>query len=167
MWFRLLAAIMFTLAGGCAGIAFSQQLRHRQEVCVEIGSLLSDTAVCIRSVGMNVYDIAAKLRSEPAYKELSFLGLLPVSFSEGEIFREAWQNALNSQEFPEEEHSILAELGNMLGRTDAEGQLAGLDVLEERIRCLESERRSVFIEKGRMYRSAGVLFGVMAGILVI
>ena len=71
------------------------------------------------------------------------------------------------QELPAEEREILAELGEMLGRTDIEGQLAELSVLEERVRCLENERRTVCSQKGRMYRSVGVLFGVMVGILVI
>ena len=167
MLFRLIAAVLFTLAGGCAGIMLSQRLRQRQELCVQIGALLRDAAVCIRYVGMNVYDMVRRFRSSPELSGLTFLRNLPESFSEGENFREQWQRSLSGQELPPEERDILSELGEMLGKTDIDGQLAELGVLEERVRCLENERRSVYTQKGRMYRSVGVLFGVMVGILVI
>lgn len=167
MLFRLIAAVLFTLAGACVGVMLSQRLRQWQDICMQIGVLLRDAVVCIRYVGMNVYDMVRRFRSSPELAGLTFLEYLPETFSEGENFREMWRQSLMKQEFPAEEREILAELGEMLGRTDIEGQLAELSVLEERVRCLENERRTVCSQKGRMYRSVGVLFGVMVGILVI
>ena len=68
---------------------------------------------------------------------------------------------------PEDEQRILLAFGEMIGTSDLQGQLTSISGFEAELDTLEKRRKEDFLRKGRLYRSAGTLFGVMAGILVI
>ena len=164
---RIIAALMFTLAGAFAGGAFSLRLRERREICRCIALLLDEAAVGIRCRGADVYELSRSFRSSPGLSGLSFLEWLPERFEPGREFRTQWQEALSRQELPDEEMQLLAEFGDSFGRSDAEGQLTVIEGLRERLGRITISREEAYAQKGRMYRSVGVLFGVMAGILVV
>ena len=167
MLLRLTAALMFVSAGGMIGMHFSYKLKLRREVCREIEYLLRCCEIYIRCNAMNVYEITGHLCRDPELSHLDFISRLPEEFSEGINFHDEWRRALASQEMPQEERQILAEFGDILGTSDISGQLSSIASLSERIRQLEAQRREICLKKSRMYRSIGVLFGVMVGILVI
>ncbi len=167
MFFRLLAALMFTFAGALAGGAFSVRLWESRELCRSIGSLFSFAAVKIRFLGTDVYELVREAKKEQEFSRLCFIQLLPEFFVQGKDFHKEWHDALSVQELPREEQQLLEEFGNMLGRTDTEGQISGIAALNERLGRIEAERDKNYTQKGRMYRSVGVLLGVMTGILVI
>ncbi len=164
---RIIAALMFTFAGAFAGGAFSFRLRERRELCRSIGLLLDEAAVGIRCRGADVYELSRIFRRDTGLSGLTFLNGLPECFEPGQDFRGQWQEALTQQELPDEERQLLAEFGDSLGKSDAEGQLSVIEGLKERLRRITVSREEAYSQKGRMYRSVGVLFGVMAGILVV
>ena len=164
---RIFAALMFPAAGALAGSAVSLRLRERRELCRCIGLMLNNTAIMIRCTAADVYELTGRLRITPGLSALSFIGELPDRFEPGRDFHEVWSEALSAQEMPDEERQILSELGSALGRSDAEGQLSLIEGLNERLKRITSAREEAYDRKGRMYRSVGILFGVMAGILVI
>lgn len=167
MLLRLTASLMFVAAGGLAGAHFSYKLSKRREVCREIDCLLRSCEVLIRCNAMNVYDIFSRLRNNAELSSLEFLRELPLTYTEGGNFHIQWQRALDSQAFPDEEKQLLEEFGGVLGTSDIQGQKAAIESLSERVRGLEKRRSELCLQKCRLYRSIGVLFGVMAGILVI
>ena len=164
MLLRLMSAVMFVLAGAAAGTAGSQRLRRNRELCREIGCVLRNTSVYIRCMGLDVYHLVRRLRGNCS---LSFIDRLPDSFQEGQNFHRCWHEALSCEELPDEERGLLEELGRTIGTSDVSGQLSAISAREEELRQLEKKRAEAYLQKGRMYRSIGVLFGVMAGILVI
>ena len=164
---RILAALMFTFAGTFAGGAFSFRLRERREVCRCIGLLLNEAAVGIRCRGADVYELSVIFRSSPGLSALTFLEGLPEHYEPGRDFRGQWREALSGQQLPEDEFQLLSEFGEIIGKTDTEGQLSIIEGLKERLGRITVSREEAYSQKGRMYRSVGVLFGVMAGILVV
>ena len=165
MLFRLIAALIFTSAGCVAGAAFSLRLREKCLICNWIGDILRKTSIYIRYTGLDVYEIVEKLKME--LPEIEFIGKLPCRFEEGQNFHSLWQKALDDEELPKEEYLLLSEFGNILGTSDIEGQLAAIASLTERAEQLRKTRSESYLRKGKMYRSVGVLAGVMVGILVV
>ena len=168
MLLRAAAAVMFVAAGGMAGIILSDRLKMQREMCREIGELLRSCAVQIRYRGVDVYRLASELKNCQSFKHLTFINELPEKYEYGEDFHLCWERAVMSQsDLPHEERQMLCSFGNTLGTSDIEGQLVSISALEEELETLENRREETFRSKGKLYRSVGMLFGVMAGILVI
>lgn len=168
MLLRLMAAIMFALAGAALGFSKADRLRENLEICRETSALAEKSAILIRYQGLNVYELSSELKKSSDLSLLSFIKALPEAFFEGENFHLQWKEAVNSQpDIPDEERKLILRLGEILGTSDIEGQLVSIDGIKQELSELEKRRSGCFIQKGRLYRSVGTLFGVMAGILVI
>ena len=72
-----------------------------------------------------------------------------------------------SQQMRSEERDILLRLGDILGKSDCSAQRSAIDAMNTELAEISSRRSEILLRKGRLYRSAGILFGIMAGILVI
>ena len=62
---------------------------------------------------------------------------------------------------------MLYHLGEVLGKSDTEGEIASLSAAESRLRqCLQNaeEERS---NKGRLYCTVGIMLGAAVGIILI
>ena len=168
MLMRIIAALMFAAAGAAGGFSGAEKLKKNLELCRETAELMRIAAILIRFQGLDVYELSGRLRQSSELHELTFLNILPQTFSEGENFHDKWKDAVMLQEnIPEEEQRILLGFGDMLGTSDIDGQLASISSYEAELEGLERKRRDDFLRKGKLYRSAGALFGVMAGILII
>ncbi len=168
MLFRIIAAIMFSVAGAVAGISFSERLKNELELCRNIREMLLTSAVIIRCRADDVYKIGAELRHDKSLEKLTFLQKLPENYNPEGNFREIWTDAVNSQKnLPEDAKRILCEFGTTLGQSDIEGQLVSIGALGENAEILEKKYSEMYSQKGRLYRSVGMLFGVMVGILII
>lgn len=168
MFLRIIAAFMFAAAGTVSGFSRAEKLRNDLELCRETGELLRISSINIRFQAMDVYELSGRLKASSELYGLTFLKKLPEFFSESENFHEQWKGAVLSQgNIPDDEKRILLGFGDMIGTSDIEGQLSSISVYEAEIEALEGKRRDNFLHKGRLYRSVGTLFGIMAGILVI
>lgn len=116
---------------------------------------------------MDVYKLSAELKRSGSFDNLGFIRELPESFSPDENFHSVWRKAVESEKLHSEEKQILLCLGDELGNSDICGQLSVLASLEEEIASAEKLRTEESHKKGKLYRSVGMLFGVMAGVLII
>lgn len=168
MFLKLLASLMFSAAGALIGISTSEKLKENRDICREIGEMLRISAIMIRYRRLNVYDLAVELKSSESLSHLTFLKNLPEKYVQGENFHSLWQIQVEKQnELQNEERKLLSDFGRILGASDAQGQLTSIESLEAELQQLEKKRSDCYLQKGKLYRSVGVLFGVMIGILVI
>lgn len=168
MFFRIIAAVMFSVAGGIAGISFSERLKTELELCRNIREMLLSSAVIIRCRADDVYAIGAELKQNKSLEKLTFLQEIPEKYNPEENFHEIWTDSVSLQKnLPEDAKRILCDFGSMLGQSDIEGQLVSIDALAENAAVLEKKYSEIYSQKGRLYRSVGMLFGIMAGILII
>lgn len=168
MLFRVVAAVLFSTAGGIAGISFSERLKTELELCRSIREMLMNSAMIIRCRAVDVYSLSSELRQNGQLSRLTFLNEIPESYSQQDDFHEMWKNAVNSQKnLPADEKKLLCDFGEILGRSDIDGQLVSINALEETAVMLEKKHSEAYSQKGKLYRSVGMLFGVMVGILVI
>lgn len=165
---RLFACICFVFAGAIAGFVLSDKLKHKRESSREIHSMLVQISSLIRYQRLNVYEIVRELNSSKNYKYLWFLSQLPDRYNPGEDFHERWCGALMADRaLSEDERSLLLTFGSVFGTSDVEGQLMYIESLIDSVKTLERRCSEEYQQKGRLYRSLGILFGTMAGIIFI
>lgn len=167
MLLRVVASAAFVIAGGVAGFALADKLRREQRMCGVIGYLLQRTAFLVGYRCDDVYEVCNELKRDCELLPLAFLQQLPEHYECGSDFRSCWENAVISQNYGSDETEILLRLGGVIGRSDCASQLDSIKQLEGALAQTEKLRREAYLSKGRVYRSVGLLFGVMAGILVI
>lgn len=168
MMFRILSALALTAVGGFAGFSMADKLREARTICEEIGCLFRQSAFFITYRHDDVYLICRNFKSDNELKHLTFLQNLPENYSVGEDFRKMWDNALASQKnIGENERELLVHFGGILGKSDAQSQAEAIARLMKELDRIIEIRTENLLKKGRLYRSAGLLFGVMAGIIVI
>ncbi|MCM1133095.1 MAG: stage III sporulation protein AB [Ruminococcus flavefaciens] len=168
MMFRIFLALALTSAGGITGFCMADKLRESRKICDEINHLFQQTAFFINYRQDDVYAICRHLKADSELKDLTFLNSLPDFYSTGEDFHRLWTESLESQKnLSREEADILAHFGCILGKSDAESQSETILGLQKELGRITEIRTENLLKKGRLYRSAGLLFGVMAGILVI
>lgn len=168
MIFRIAAALAFTAIGGIIGFSLSDKLRSAKKNCRAVDHLLQRASFLIGSRSEDVYTICRELKADSELKNLRFLQLLPDRYIAGENFHICWENALDSEEnIGDEEKEILLGFGAVLGKSDSAAQISAINGLRQELEALTAVRREDLVKKGRLYRTAGLLFGVMAGILVL
>ncbi len=168
MVLRIFSALIFTAIGGIIGFSMADKLNESCVICEEIGELFRQTVFFITYRQDDIYAICRKLKSDNELKHLTFLRNLPENYNTGEDFRELWSNAVESQKnLDTEENSLLMHFGCILGKSDAQSQAESISALQKELERIMSIRRENLLKKGRLYRSTGLLFGIMAGILVI
>ena len=168
MSLRIIAALMFVSAGAVIGISSSEKLKDNRNICREIGEMFRISSVAIRYRGMNVYELASTLQKSESLKSLTFLQNISTEYSPRENFHQVWKKAAENQSgLLQDELKLICDFGRILGTSDIEGQLSSISALEVELNYLENTRLENYRQKGKLYRSLGVLFGVMVGIIVI
>lgn len=156
------------LSGAFYGIYRSGSLKEDLMVCTEIGELFRRTKISISFRGLNVYELAAELKTGAELPHLSFISSLPESSGECRDFRAEWSRLVSAEKsIQPEEKKLLLDFGAFLGRSDTEGQISSITALEHELCALEERRTEEYRHKGRLWRSLGLLVGAMIGIIVI
>lgn len=164
----MLAFICFVFAGAIIGVKLSDRLRAGRDCCREIHAMLTQICVMIRYRSLDVYEIIRELHTSEVCGNLEFLRNLPDVYEPGTNFHDVWDKAVSEDDLLSgEERSILLSFGSTLGTSDADGQISSAESAIERIRELERIRSEEYSRKGKLYRSVGMLFGTMVGILII
>ena len=167
MGIRIIAAVMAVFCGAFYGMNRSEKLKKRVDICKEADKIFRLSETMIRSSGMDIYGIIASLKRE-RFAALGFIDRLPAEYSADEDFHSEWRRLLmNEPEIPQEEKGILLDFGELLGTSDIEGQLSGIAAQSSLMQLCLQCRSEEYCGKGKLYRSIGVLAGIMAGIMVI
>ena len=118
--------------------------------------------------GDDVYTFCRRLKKDKQLTCLGFIELLPVEYTFGQNFHILWKNAVESGfTGNREERELLLRFGEMLGRSDAATQLGTIGTFRTELQAISEQRYEALHKKGRLYRGTGLLFGIMAGILVL
>ena len=169
---RLVGALLLTSGAAGLGLCAAGQLGDRVR---SLRSLVGGLEILRRELSFRrtampeLMERTARQSSEPA--RYLFARCRDHLEELGErSFGQIWARAVEAE--PEllltrEEGAVLAELGQVLGRYDADGQIAALERAEEGLKaCLtraEEDRRRL----GRVYTALGVGSGAMLAILLL
>ena len=152
-----------------SGIKASDRLKRYCESCNMLEEFLNRISIMIRYRNLNVYSIISELKKSESLSGLEFIKNLPDEYDDSaESFSDLWCRAIISDNgIGDEEKSLLISFGEKFGSSDISGELSGIEMLMENIRITGEKRRREYEKKGRLYRSAGLLAGVMTGILIL
>ncbi|MDE5855121.1 MAG: stage III sporulation protein AB [Ruminococcus sp.] len=165
---RIIAALAFTSAGGIMGFSMADKLKEARKICDDISSLFQRASFLIGYRCDDVYAVCRNLKADSEFKNLTFLQYLPDEYTVSEDFHICWNKALELQKnLGKEEKELLMYFGSVLGKSDVDGQLSSISEIQKELERISAIRLENLHKKGRLYRSTGLLFGVMAGILVI
>lgn len=165
---KILGAICLVFAGAVYGTSKSEALKINCAICREIRDLLTEISVYIRYRGLNVYEISRELNTSDRFQHLDFIGKLPTEYVPSEDFHALWNRAVDNDScMGADEKALLRSFGAVLGTSDIDGQLLSVEGALEDLKKTEDKRSEEYRRKGKLYRSLGMLFGVMAGILFI
>lgn len=168
MIFRVAAALIFTAVGALIGFSLADRLRDARKSCRAVGHLFQTASFLIGSRAEDVYSVCRHLKADDGLKCLGFLRLLPDGYIAGEDFHRLWNDALESDNnIGKEEKELLSRFGAMMGKSDSAAQLGEIRSLQAELEAVSGLRRDALLKKGRLYRVTGLLFGIMAGILVL
>lgn len=86
-------------------------------------------------------------------------------------FNLAWESAVEKQKeilnFKDEDISIIKRLGNMLGKTDVDGQISEINLTKEFLDTQIQEAEIECRKNEKMYRSLGTIFGLAIVIILV
>jgi stage III sporulation protein AB len=167
MEIRIIAALFAVLCGAFYGLNRSEKLKKQMVLCMEADRVFRLCETMIRSSGTDIYRIITVLKREN-YTALCFICRLSEEYSADSDFHSEWRELLLAEPcIPQEEKRILLDFGEVLGTSDIEGQLSDIAAQRSLMQECYERRAAEYHGKARLYRSVGVLAGVMAGIMVI
>ncbi|MBQ8012599.1 MAG: stage III sporulation protein AB [Oscillospiraceae bacterium] len=154
----------------CTGIGMhaARQLRTRLAHTQKLSALLGDFSTYIRYQCTPLEELLYQFAEHPNYADFSFLRQVSREFCTEIPPRELWKDAVTADTaVPEQAAEILCTVGNVLGTTDMEGQLAALELHRRRMDALADELKTISDKKGELYRRLGVLLGAMLAVMLI
>lgn len=136
------------------------------DLCRDIEKMLYICEYSIKSSDEDVYGITKRIE-EADLPGLCFIKNIPVSYKAGANFRVDWERAVFKSQLPYEERNLLIEFGSVLGTSDTERQLRTISAFIDEVHTLYEQRRFDYMKKSKLYRTLGMLAGIMIGIIII
>lgn len=157
--------VLAALTGGCTGAFFSRRLGERcDSLNCYIGFIQSMSAY----IRYNGYRLSEILRKEQATCGFIISDNLIAIAESGSDIRREWNSCVDeNSNLRVQDRQVLYHLGEVIGKSDTEGEIASLSAAESRLRqCLQNaeEERS---NKGRLYCTVGIMLGAAVGIILI
>ena len=146
-YYRLAAAVCLLLCGSGTGLYLADRL-HRQSA-----SLQKLVPLCVRLEGLLGMRLPTAVLTDMLVQE----HLLPPSDDPWDVL----------SRFSGPEQSACRELAALIGRGDAESQIAAVQLIETGLRVREREAREDAQIKGKLYSTLGLLGGLLAAVLCI
>lgn len=159
--------IFVVIFGALIGIKASDNLKKRCEHCALIIEMINRIGILIKYRSLSVYEISSELKMSRTFEKLDFIKNLPEEFS-GESFSSLWIRAVEEDcSLGDEEKELLISFSEVFGVSDIEGQLSSVLMLKENLKSIQEKRCFEYEKKGKLYRSLGIIAGVMTGIIIL
>lgn len=161
--------ILLILSSGLTGILLSKRLGERVELLRRTLAMLDRFSTQIRWQASTVEELLRSELRQGGGERLSFLEHI-AGEPQGGPFPDAWKRALGEWKNPaleKEDRLLLETIGETLGSSDVEGQLASIALQKETCARLLEQAAHDRERKGKLYRSLGVLAGVFVSILLL
>ena len=164
---KLAGIIMIFSAASMTGAYLSASLHQR---CIRLETLrrmTEDIASYIRYRELTVYEIVQELSTDSFYRDFDFVCCLSRNLDRHRPFYGQWESAADECRFKGDERNLILSLGNVLGTSDTQGQLAAIELYSAKLDSMIKASDEQYSRKGKLYRSLGVLSGAMLGILML
>lgn len=165
---RITGILLIFLTSTVIGIFLSNNIKNKRERLIKERKMLEEISIMIRFNSFTLKEIIHELEHAELFCDFKFLKILKITLEKPISFPEAWEQAIKKDDIiSESEKKLLTELGYNLGTTDIDGQLSTLNIYKIRLDEMIEEESEKYRVKGKMYRSLGIMFGAMIGILIV
>lgn len=130
-------------------------------------AMVEEMRIQIRFREPRIYELISQLACNSAFSQLDFLGEIAQKLENGQDFHKLWGESVNEMCLDKEDCAIITALGNGLGTSDSNGQNALLELTKTQLLLRLDNAVEAYSQKGKMYRSLGVLCGAGLGIMVM
>ncbi len=167
---------IFLLSGVIAttflfGNFYANKLRKRVENLQLIHIMLDEILLLIRYKSATIFEIMQKLCSIKELEKFNFLIQIKDEFeSSNKNFSTVWDEKIeliNELCFSTEDKKIVKSIGEILGKTDQEGQINSLNYIKNELDLKQNIAREDEFKKSKLYRSLGILSGAFVAIMLI
>ena len=162
---KITGAVLFLAAGMLCGCSAAAKLdKHAASVRL-LRQLVQFFISELRSVLPLTSDL---LRSAASQQSFSSLQFLHAAAAHADQFPQCWGQALSAdRNLHASERTVLETVGQTLGSTTLDGQIAALTLCQERLAILQEEAEQTARQKGNLYRSMGILTAVFIVIILL
>jgi stage III sporulation protein AB len=162
---KLLGICLLLLAGTLCGCSAARRLTSRAKLLRTLRQLITAAMTELRTTLPLIPDLLRSLASMP---DFAGLGFLQSAAENADDFPHCWHEALRQAHSPDGDIlAVLETVGQTLGSTALDGQLAALELCLERLSTMQTEAEQLCKSRGHLYRSMGVLTALFFSILLL
>ena len=162
---RLFILILTTLCGAFVGLHLSRRLQDRYLFLTEFSVMVLKMENMIRYNRFAVYEMLEKIKDD----KIGFIADEMIALSKnGKPIADIWKSELTKIKFlTADDKSVISMLGETLGKSDTEGQIAAMESVRASLDMLIKDSDEVRKNKARLYRTLGILLGAATGIIFL
>ena len=149
---KILGCLILTAAGFGAGSLFSARLYRRRDFLRRLQGFLSSLSTDLRYRGEDIFTLVTECAKRAGLTALS------VQPSDGVCAAFPLQR---------EDESLLREIGSQLGKTDLEGQLRHLSLIETRLAERLRDAEESLLQKAKLCKTMGFFVGAATAIVLM
>lgn len=156
---------LFTVCGALTGCYFSSRLTKRCDTLQSMLNMISQMQIFIRYNRYRLSEILKRVERE----HCDFVtDRLVKTADSGQALDDEWHKCVSSLEcIADNDAEVLNTLGEGIGKSDTDGQLAILELAEKRLNTCLEQAESERLSKGRLFRTLGILLGAAVGIVAL
>ena len=157
--------ILTTFCGAFLGLHLSRRLQDRYLFLTEFSVMVLKMENMIRYNRFSVYEILEKLKES----KTGFITDNMINLSKsGKEITDIWKSEVVKIKFlTEDDKNVIFMLGETLGKSDTEGQIATMELVQANLHSLIKDSDEIRKNKVRLYRSLGILLGAATGIIFL
>lgn len=153
----------FFVIGSCFlfGVYLSQKLKNRKDYLSSFIDFLTNLNTNVRYLSDDIFSLIHKSSKEMLlFKDVNCCDLT--------IYWEDYLSSLPSNYgLKKDDYSIIKSFGDMLGKTDIEGQINHISLHKELFAVQLKNAESEYISKSKLYKVLGLFFGVSIVLMII
>ena len=162
---KLFGMILLLLSAAELGCLAAGSLRRRTEQLRILRQLVITMMAELKCTLPLIPDMLRTLAAEPSFRSIGFL---QDAAAHAEDFPACWaQAAARDTALTPEARKVVETIGETLGSTALDGQLAVLELCAERLQTLYTEQKERADQRGRLYQSMGILSGIFFVIVLL
>jgi len=165
---KIIGMIMITAASSMCGAAASSGLSERKKRIRLIVLMTEKISSLIEYRALRTSEILRDLSDDASFSELGFISRAVCELGSGVSFSDAWKKSVeHDPDLSEEEKSYLIRMGRSLGKSGVKGQVSFLEIHRNEAESMLKAAECEYMEKGKLYRSFGVLAGAFISVMLV
>ncbi len=164
---KLFGIGFIVLCSSLIGISISEKLKKRMIELESINYLLEEISLLIKHRALTVFEIIDYLKSNEQIKELEFINNF--IYKDNTPFYILWDKSIDNSNLSMKEYDLklLKSFGKSLGTSNTDGQISIIQIFKQDFKNLYSNALKEYEKKSKLYRSLGILCGMLFSIVII